>query len=137
MDWTAVIIAALTGGGLVKLLDVIANRKIIESKAEEATARAADMLLKNSEVRIERLTQKVKDQDGLISALQAELLSLKRDITNRESEIMELQKLKVEQAEQIDNLLKDVTERDKRISNLEKQVIRLLARIDELEGRSG
>ncbi len=133
MDWGAIIIAALTGGAIVKLLDVLGNRKIVEAQAKEATARSAEILLKNSEIRIGNLTDKVKDQDVLITGLRNELYDLKREITTRDTEIRELKKLKAEQAEQIQKLQQDVAERDSKIAEQTATIESLALRITKLE----
>ena len=70
MDWGAIILALIGGGGVVAIVNAIANRKKVAAEAhklneeaEEFAAKAESLILEKYKDRLLRLDQRANDQD--------------------------------------------------------------------------
>ncbi len=150
MDWTSIIhalIGAVGGGGIVAIIQAIANRQKVKAEAHkidheahEIAARAEDILIENYKDRLAILDKNITDQECINSQQGAKMAELKEDIQklrdeirSRDLKIQELEKLKATQQAQIEQLQNEVKERDGRIAQQTKTIEYLAGRVTELE----
>lgn len=150
MDWPPVLLAligAVGGGGVVAIVQAIANRQKVKAEvhkldheAHELAARAEDILIENYKDRLAILDKKVTDleckdsqQATKIGELKEEIQTLRDDIRSRDLTIQGLEKLKGEQQAQIVQLQNEVKERDGRITQQTQTIEYLASRVTGLE----
>lgn len=140
MDWGAILIAALTSGALVKLLDVLASRKTVDAQANLVASEASKILLQEYKDRLLRLDERANEQDTKIESQRIrigeliEQLNCMQDIIDaREDEIKSLENVRKVQQEEIDTLRREVEARDKKIAEQNITIQNLAARIAVLE----
>lgn len=150
MDWTPVLLAligAVGGGGVVAIVQAIANRKKIKAEAHkidheahEIAARAEDILIENYKDRLTVLDQRVNEQEcknslqgTKIGELKEDIQTLRDEIRSRDQKIQELEQLKAIQQKEIEQLQNEVKERDKRIAQQNRTIEYLANRVTELE----
>lgn len=136
MDWSAIVIAALSGGAIVKLLDVLGTHLGLRS-SDTGTA------MKILENRIERLNVRVDNYEVKIAELEAERVATSQKLAEARQEMAAKDvRIKALEAEnlRLEATLQEITvqlvQRDEQIDRLESRVIKLLARVDELEGKA-
>jgi len=135
MNWGEIIIAALSGGAIVKVLDVIAVRLNLK---HADTASAFQVLIS----RIDRLNARVDKYEKTIAELEAERLKTSKELAlarqenvEKDARIHALEQENCDLKAALEQMRIDIAARDKQIDNLERQVVKLLARVDDLEGR--
>ena len=150
MDWTSIIhtlIGAIGGGGVVALIQAIANRQKVKAEAHkidheahEIAARAEDILIKNYKDRLTILDKRINDtecknsqQGTKIGELKEDIQVLRDEIRSRDQKIQELEQLKVTQQKEIEQLQDKVKERDNRIAQQNQTIEYLAHRVTELE----
>jgi len=150
MDWMPVLLAlvgALGGGGVVAIVQAIANRKKVKAEAHkidheahEIAARAEAILIENYVDRLAILDQRVNEQEcknsqqgAKIGELKEDIQALRDEIRSRDQKIQELENLKTSQQKEIEKLQAEVIERDRRIADQTRTIERLATRVTELE----
>lgn len=150
MDWGSIVLAligAIGGGGIVAIVQAIANSKKINAEAHkidheanEIAERAEGFLIDRYKDRLARLDQRANEQDGKlihqaesIDKLRDEICTLRDEIRGRDQKIKELEQLKVSQQKQIELLQDEVKERDRKIAEQSKTIEYLASRVTELE----
>lgn len=133
MDWGAILIAALTGGAVVAVVQAVANRPLVKARAEKAVSEAADVILTHYRTCTDELSEKVVEQSQRIEALQEQVRELRGMVDQREDIIEELEKVKQSQQVEIEKLQIGVKQRDQKIAEQSRTIERLATRVTELE----
>lgn len=140
MDWGAIILALIGGGGVVAIVNAIANRKKVAAEAhklnheaDELAAKAESILIDKYKERLLRLDQRANDQDKTIDEMRGDICLLRDEIRSRDQKIEELESLKTTQQQEILKLQDEVKERDRRISDQARTIEHLALRVTELE----
>ena len=123
MDWGEIIISAFGGGGVVAVVNAIANRKKRQADCVATLSNAY-------ETRLEELFTQVQTHETKIAALQSTLFE-------RESMIQNLQQENDDLREQLEKMSAAVKCRDKRVRELERQVEDLTKRLNAMNGEKG
>lgn len=140
MDWGTIILALIGGGGLVAIIQAVANRQKtkaeahkINHEADEFAAKAESILIDKYRDRLLRLDQRANEQDKIIDEMRNDICLLREEIRSRDQRIRELEALKSEQQKEIDKLQEEVRERDQRIADQARTIEHLAMRVTELE----
>lgn len=118
MDWGEIIISAFGGGGVVAVVNAIANRKKRQADCVATLSNAY-------ETRLGELFTQVQTHETKIAALQSTLFE-------RESMIQNLQQENDDLREQLEKMSTAVKCRDKRVRELERQVADLTERLNAM-----
>ena len=129
MDWGTLLIAVITGGVGVAIVNAIANRKRVQTDCIKSLGEAY-------EARLLALNEAVARQDAKVAVLEAKVDKLNSELDTREVTIETLKRENADLTAQVEKLSKDVKCRDKRIRELESQVKELTARIDAMNGQN-
>ncbi|MCE5207862.1 MAG: ELKS/Rab6-interacting/CAST family protein [Chloroflexi bacterium] len=130
MDWGAIIIAALTGGAVVKLLDLLIRRQELEADADKLGVTALQGV-------VDRLSNQLKEQDQRMDELEKSRLADTQKLLGEMRKSAELEHERDVLLKDIESFQFKLTDRDKKIANLERKVAQLLLRVEELELQLG
>jgi predicted RNase H-like nuclease (RuvC/YqgF family) len=140
MDWTTIIVAAITGlltGGLgVAIVNGLFNRKKTEAESELIEQETiAKMLLSSQRIcdtmqtriealhaRVEHVEAKLKGRDAMIEALTEENRALKDKVEELERERNQQIELNRSQGQKIGYLTRQLEDANKRIRQLEERL---------------
>jgi len=125
MDWGALLIAVITGGVGVAIVNAIANRKRVQTDCIKSLGEAY-------EARLLALNEAVARQDAKVAVLEAKVDKLNSELDDREVTIEILKRENAELTLQVEKLTTAVKARDKRIRELEKQLAEVLSRLDAM-----
>jgi len=125
MDWGALLIAVITGGVGVAIVNAIANRKRVQTDCIKSLGEAY-------EARLLALNEAVARQDAKVAVLEAKVDKLNSELDDREVTIETLKRENAELTLQVEKLTTAVKARDKRIRELEKQLAEVLSRLDAM-----
>lgn len=125
MDWGALLIAVITGGVGVAIVNAIANRKRVQTDCIKSLGEAY-------EARLLALNEAVVRQDAKVAVLEAKVDKLNSELDDREVTIETLKRENAELTLQVEKLTTAVKARDKRIRELEKQLAEVLSRLDAM-----
>ena len=126
MDWGALLIAVITGGVGVAIVNAIANRKRVQTDCIKSLGEAY-------EARLLALNEAVARQDAKVAVLEAKVDKLNSELDDREVTIETLKRENAELTLQVEKLTTAVKARDKRIRELEKQLAEVLSRLDAMD----
>ena len=138
MDWGALLIAVITGGVGVAIVNAIANRKRVQTDCIKSLGEAYEARLLALNTQVSKLDAKILSQDEKIDSLEAEVDVLRGEKKEREDTIENLKRENAELTAQVEKLQAAIGRRDKRIRELEKQVTvipELEAKIADLTDR--
>lgn len=138
MDWGAFFLAVVSGGGLVALINAIANRKKVKADCIATLGEAYEARLLALNTQVSKLDAKILSQDEKIDCLEAEVDVLRGEKKEREDTIENLKRENAELTAQVEKLQAAIGRRDKRIRELERQVTvipELEAKIADLTDR--
>lgn len=127
MDWGTLLIAVITGGVGVAIVNAIANRKRVQTDCIKSLGEAY-------EARLLALNEAVARQDAKVAVLEAKVDKLNSELDDREVTIETLKRENAELTLQVEKLTTAVKARDKRIRELEKQLAEVLSRLDAMNG---
>lgn len=125
MDWGALLIAVITGGVGVAIVNAIANRKRVQTDCIKSLGEAY-------EARLLALNEAVARQDAKVAVLEAKVDKLNSELDDREVTIETLKRENAELTLQVEKLTTAVKARDKRIRELEKQLAEVLSRLNAM-----
>ena len=132
MDWWQLAIAVATGGGLVELINAIANRHSVTADVYESISRSAATLAKTSAEQVGELFKRVHELEEREKAQTQELIALRSEVRQLQSEVSGKETKITAQAEEIAKLKAELSEKEAEIERLRKRVASLEA---ELFGR--
>jgi len=125
MDWGSLLIAVITGGVGVAIVNAIANRKRVQTACIKSLGEAY-------EARLLALNEAVARQDAKVAVLEAKVDKLNSELDDREVTIETLKRENAELTLQVEKLTTAVKARDKRIRELEKQLAEVLSRLNAM-----
>jgi len=125
MDWGSLLIAVITGGVGVAIVNAIANRKRVQTDCIKSLGEAY-------EARLLALNEAVARQDAKVAVLEAKVDKLNSELDDREVTIETLKRENAELTLQVEKLTTAVKARDKRIRELEKQLAEVLSRLNAM-----
>jgi len=125
MDWGSLLIAVITGGVGVAIVNAIANRKRVQTDCIKSLGEAY-------ETRLLAFNEAVAREDAKVAVLEAKVDKLNSELDDREVTIETLKRENAELTLQVEKLTTAVKARDKRIRELEKQLAEVLSRLNAM-----
>jgi predicted nuclease with TOPRIM domain len=133
MDWGQILLAALTGGAIVKIIDAI----IVRFKLKSADTNTALQVLM---ARVGTLNKRIEEYENKVDRLISEREELTIRLAKAQEELAQKQiKIDALKAEnealsaRVTTLENDIVRRDEQIEMLQAKIAELVLRIDQLQ----
>lgn len=125
MDWWQLVIAVVTGGGFVSIVNAIANRHRVTADVYESISRSAATLAKTSAEQVGELFKRVHELEEREKAQTQELIALRSEVRQLQSEVSGKETKITAQAEEIAKLKAELSEKEAEIERLRERVANL------------
>ncbi len=126
MDWTSIILAALTGGAVIKLLDVLAVKLGLRAKD-------TDLALASLHKQVTALSKRISDMEAEHAKANKSLLDASAALSAKEGRIKALESQISELKQENKSLKHELQERTAEVDALRATVAEMASRISELE----
>jgi len=136
MDWGAIIIAALSGGAVVKLLDLLVVRLNLKSSDTATAMQVLIARINTLNTRVDTYEKQIKDLESERLETNEKLNQARKESAEKDIRIKTLERENQDLKAELQRVHNQLEESNRQIEHLEKQVLTLLARVDELAGRS-
>ena len=133
MDWTSIILAALTGGAVIKLLDVLAVKLGLRSKDTDVALNVLDRRILKLNQRVDKYEKRISDMEDEREVANKKLMDASAALSAKEGRIKALEKQITELKHENKTLKQELQKRTAEVDALRATVAEMASRISELE----